>query len=114
METIGDGNCLFYSVAKALLGDSSDRKDTATQLRFQVSSAILTPGSPLVDYLEDNVTPEQYALTIADTNMWGGEQELTLFAHHFGVRLHVYHFNRSGHTLVLFPVSRFVYLICSI
>jgi hypothetical protein len=23
-------------------------------------------------------------LTIASTNMWGGEQELTLFAHHFG------------------------------
>lgn len=74
IETGGDGNCLFHSLAYHLNGIEGCTDHKA--VRKLVTDYMKSKKEYFKDFMEDDVTIDDYLMAMSKDGVWGGDQEV--------------------------------------
>ena len=84
-SVLGDGNCMFRSLAKQLSGDS----DKHGQLRNKLCEFISLNGELLKGWLTDGIILEEHSRSICKPNIFGTQLELKAASTMFDIDIYV-------------------------
>ncbi len=89
-----DGNCLFRAASVALSGDfhmpKADEDESARQLRSDVITFMRLNKNSFASFMQEGLDFEQYAETMSNERVWGGEFEVSAIARLKRRPVHVY------------------------